>query len=331
MGKGEHTVSVVICAHTLERWKDIREAIYSVRNQVLAPHEIVVVIDHNPELLQRTKAEYPDAVVTANREARGLSGGRNTGIAVSSGSLVAFLDDDAIADPHWLSGLVRHFGNSDILGVTARVEPLWIGVRPGWLPEEFLWTIGCSYRGLPTVPQEVRNVFGGAMIMKREVFERVGGFAAGLGRQGTRLPLSCEDTEICIRAKTKVPGGRFMLEPASIIWHKVPSARLTWRYFRSRCYAEGLSKGYLAALFKGQDVLGTERQHVLHTLSRGFVRGLADALFRFDPDGLKRVAAILLGVTSAGAGLLTARFLRLPPQFQDTAESLAARVNRSDA
>jgi GT2 family glycosyltransferase len=200
MGDGQYTVSVVVCAHTLDRWIDIREAVHSLRNQVL-PNEVVVVIDHNPELLRRTKAEYPDAIVVANREARGLSGGRNTGIAVSSGSLVAFLDDDAIADPHWLSRLARHFENPDILGVTARVEPLWVGVRPGWLPDEFLWTVGCSYRGLPTVPREVRNVFGGAMIIKREVFERVGGFAAGLGRQGTGVPLSCEDTEICIRAK----------------------------------------------------------------------------------------------------------------------------------
>lgn len=318
MGDGPHTISVVICAHTLDRWRDIREAVRSVRNQTCRPHEIVVVIDHNAELLKRARAEYPDVLVVANHEAKGLSGGRNTGISMSRGSLVAFLDDDAVADPHWLARLARHFEQPDVLGVTARVLPLWIGGRPGWLPEEFLWTIGCSYRGLPTVTRDVRNVFGGAMMMRRDVFERVGGFAAHLGRQGGGLPLSCEDTELCIRAKTEFPKGRFMLEPASIIWHKIPAARLSWVYFRMRCYAEGLSKGYLATLFKGQDVLAAERDHILHALLRGFLRGFADALFHFDPNGLKRAAAIVLGVTCAGGGFLVARLSRPRPSFPES-------------
>jgi glucosyl-dolichyl phosphate glucuronosyltransferase len=307
MSNNTHSISVIICVYALDRWNDICEAVQSVRNQLLAPDEIIIVADHNSELLQRAKVEYPTLLVVANREPPGLSGGRNTGIAVSSGSLVAFLDDDAVADPRWLSLLAEHCENPNVLGATARVAPLWIGKRPGWLPEEFLWTVGCCYRGLATTLGEVRNVIGAGMIMKREIFERAGGFAAALGRQGTHFPLSCEETEMCIRAKTVFPEGRFMFEPASIVWHKVPSSRLTWTYFRSRCYAEGMSKAYLTLLSKARGVLETERRYILRALSRGLVRGFADFVFRRDPDGLKRSAAILLGVASAGAGFLVAR------------------------
>lgn len=142
------SISVVICAYTLDRWKDLCEAVQSVRNQVRPFHEIIVVVDHNSGLLERAKAEFQDLLVVANREAPGLSGGRNTGIAISSGSLVAFLDDDAVADPYWLSRLAEHCERPNVLGASARILPLWIGERPGWLPEELLWTVGCSYRGL---------------------------------------------------------------------------------------------------------------------------------------------------------------------------------------
>jgi GT2 family glycosyltransferase len=302
-----HTISVVICVYTMDRWKDICESVQSVRDQTLRPHEIIMVVDHNAELLKRAKAEFPDVLVVANREAQGLSGGRNTGIAVSSGSLVAYLDDDAVADPCWLSLLAAHCEQPDVLGATAKVMPLWIGEHPGWFPDEFLWTVGCSYRGLPTKPAEVRNVFGGAMLLKRQIFQRAGAFSTGLGRQNTGFPLSCEETELCIRARAAIPEGRFMLEPSSVIWHKVPAVRLTWAYFRSRCYAEGFSKAHLAGLCGNVDVLATERDYTLRILSAGFARGVSDLVFRLDADGLKRSAAIVLGLASAAAGYFAGR------------------------
>src|SRR5215472_5397258 len=86
-------VSVIICAYTLDRWDDLCAAVESLRRQVLRPDEIVVVVDYNPKLLQQAKMEFCDAVVIPNREARGLSGGRNTGLSASSAPLVAFLDE----------------------------------------------------------------------------------------------------------------------------------------------------------------------------------------------------------------------------------------------
>jgi glucosyl-dolichyl phosphate glucuronosyltransferase len=305
MPNDAHTISVVICIHTFDRWGDICEAVLSLRRQARAPDEFIMVVDHNDGLLARAQAEFPDIKVVANQGEKGLSGARNTGIAVSSGSLIGFLDDDAVADPDWLSRLVLLCEKSDVLGAMAQIAPLWVGNRPGWFPEEFLWAVGCSYRGLPMKTQEVRNVLGAAMLMKRQAFERAGGFAVQLGRTGKSSLLSCEETEFCIRAKTAFPDGKFMLDPSAIVRHKVPSSRLTWSYFRARCFAEGFSKARLTKLGEASTGdLATERAYVLRTLSSGVVRGVYDFVVHRQVDGLKRSAAIVLGLTQAGAGFV---------------------------
>src|SRR3954465_308419 len=72
-------VSVVICCYTEARWDDLLAAIESVQRQSASPHEIAVVVDHNPDLYWRLRAALPDFTIVENREGRGLSGGRNTG------------------------------------------------------------------------------------------------------------------------------------------------------------------------------------------------------------------------------------------------------------
>src|SRR5436190_14939245 len=95
-------ISVIICAHTEDRWNDLVAAVASVQQQTLSPKEIIVVVDHNPSLLKRAQEHLLDVVIVENRRTRGLSGARNSGIAVTKGNIIAFLDDDAIAEPHWL-------------------------------------------------------------------------------------------------------------------------------------------------------------------------------------------------------------------------------------
>ncbi len=95
-------ISVIICAYTQERWHDLVAAVESVRRQSVLPHEIIVVIDHNARLLEQVRVHIPDVIVTENYEPRGLSGARNSGIAMAQGALIAFLDDDTIAEPDWL-------------------------------------------------------------------------------------------------------------------------------------------------------------------------------------------------------------------------------------
>ncbi|WP_157251219.1 glycosyltransferase family 2 protein [Nonomuraea typhae] len=291
--------SVVICVYTEERWEDIRQAVESIENQRRQAHELILVVDYNRDLYLKLTRAYPKAVVVENSHERGLSGGKNTGAAVATGEVVAYLDDDAVADPGWLEALEEGFQEPGVVGVGGRTDPLWASERrPRWFPHEFDWTVGCTYRGMPAVRAPVRNVMGGNAAFLRAVVGEVGGFHSGIGRsvQGRKSrPLGCEETEFCIRLTQRRPGSVMLFEPRAVIGHKVPRQRETFAYFRSRCYAEGLSKALVTREVGAQDGLASERAHALRTLPRGALRGLGEAL-RGDPGGLGRAGAIVVGL-----------------------------------
>src|SRR5262245_60823833 len=120
------TVSVVISTHSEERWKDLLDAIDSVARQTYPAREIVVVVARAPHLLARLEREGVEVRAVANADAPGLCGARNTGVAVSEGDVVAFLDDDATAEPNWLEDLVHSYTDEHVLGVGGAIEAAWI-------------------------------------------------------------------------------------------------------------------------------------------------------------------------------------------------------------
>ena len=272
------SVSVVICAHTERRWDDTLAAAASVRGQNYAAKEIIVVVDHNRPLYERLKSALPDAMVVENREQQGLSGGKNTGIAMASGEVVAFLDDDAVADADWLKFMVGSYEEPGVVGVGGLTLPKWDTQRPAWFPEEFDWVVGCTYVGMPDHRAPVRNVLGGNASFRREVFGPVGGFRSGIGRAQGKRPLGCEETEFCIRLTQHMPSAVLLFDNRAKIWHRVAAERARFAYYRSRCYAEGLSKAMVTRSVGANDGLSSERQYTTKTLPRGVVRGLGDAL-----------------------------------------------------
>jgi glucosyl-dolichyl phosphate glucuronosyltransferase len=298
-------VSVVICAYTEKRWDDVLAAVDSVRAQELPPHEIIVVVDHNPVLLSRLRTAVADALVIENRFQRGLSGGKNTGIEVATGVVVAFLDDDAVAEPGWLRHLVAGYTQPDVIGVGGLTLPLWETCRPAWFPEEFDWTVGCTFVGRE--PGRVRNLLGGNASFLREVFALAGGFPEDIGRSAAhRRPLGCEETEFCIRLAQRCPGTSFLFEAGAVIHHRVPMQRCGFRYFRTRCYAEGLSKAQVTRSVGVADGLASERRYAAVTLRRGAARGLLEAVHG-DFNGLARSAAIATGLLCTTAGFAVGR------------------------
>jgi glucosyl-dolichyl phosphate glucuronosyltransferase len=299
------SISVVICAYTEQRWDDVLAAVRSAQAQTYPPEEVVLVVDHNPALLDRLREHLPEVRVVENREQRGLSGGKNTGVALARGSLVAFLDDDAIAEPDWLKYMAAGYTSEEIVGVGGMTLPLWETGRPSWFPQEFDWVVGCTFVGRE--PGPVRNLLGGNASFRREVFQVAGGFPTGIGRTATTSrPLGCEETEFCIRVSQHLPGAVFLYEPRSVIWHKASAARERFSYFRSRCYAEGLSKALVTRSVGVSDGLSAEREYTKVTLRRGVTRGLAQGL-RGEPVGFARAGAIVTGLTAASWGYVVGR------------------------
>ena len=307
------SISVVICVYTEDRWDHIRAAADSVRAQTLPAGETIIVVDHNPALYKRLVTFMPDVTVVENREARGLSGGRNTGAALASGALIAFLDDDAAADRDWLKYLVEDYANPDIMGVGGLTMPNWQTARPSWMPEEFLWVIGSNYKGMPPSGAPVRNLLGGNMSFRREVFSLIDGFQSGIGRSAHSLPLGGEETEFCIRLHQRSPGAVLVMEHRAKVWHFVSDSRCRFSYFLSRCYAEGISKAQVADSVGSGDGLSTEYSYAIRTLPLGVVRGIAD-LFSGDPAGLGRAGSIIVGFSVTAASYFKTKLGRARQQ-----------------
>ena len=298
-------VSVVICAYTEERWHNLVLAVASVFHQ--GPREIIVVIDYNPQLLQRVRAHITGITVLENTGPKGVSGARSTGVMQATGALIACLDDDAIAAPDWLEKLSVCCADPMVLGAGGTVKPQWEGKQPRWFPTEFYWVLGCSYQPLTEQPVEVRNLWAGCMCIRREVFEAIGGFRSDIGHVGKQT-LGGEETELCIRAKQHWPHKKFLYDSRASIHHAIPARRATLRYFLTRCYAEGFSKAIITRCVGFKDSLSTERAYTLHMLPLGVVRGCADCLLRLDATGLQRAAAIIAGLFTTTAGYIVGTF-----------------------
>ena len=291
-------VSVVICSYTFDRWDGLLAAVESALRQTLPPKEVIVVIDHNPELYARAGSVLPHATVINNENLAGISGARNAGLSAATGEILAYLDDDAIASETWLEDLLAAFTSDRVLGAMGLIAPLWETARPGWFPAEFDWVIGCTYVGMPQ-DGEVRNLFG-ADSFRRHILAEAGGCSVELGRTSTQA-LGDEETGACIRMSLLRPDGVFIHTSGARVDHHVPASRTTWQYFRRRCWGEGISKANLSRIVGARTGLSSELHHTLVTIPSGVGRALQSFL-RGDSAGLARAAALVAGLAVTTTG-----------------------------
>ncbi|MCA2214979.1 glycosyltransferase family 2 protein [Jidongwangia harbinensis] len=292
-------VSIVIPTHSELRWESLSRTVASARAQQRAATEIIVVVDHNPALYRRALRELTGVTVLENVYARGASGTRNTGAFQTRTPLIAFLDDDTVADPGWLGHLIAPLTDPAVVGAGGGIAPAWEGDRPRWLPDELLWTVGVSYTGMPTSTAVIRNVWSASMIVRRDVFVAVGGFRIGFGKLGEQN--RPEDTELCLRMSA-ASGGHWMYVPAAIIDHDVPHGRSTFRFLMRRCYAEGRGKVQMAGLLPRTQKLGAERDYVRRVLPRAVARNLLAASHGRGMFHALRAATVVAAVAAAGLG-----------------------------
>ncbi|KAA9149738.1 glycosyltransferase [Amycolatopsis acidicola] len=327
MSAEDLATSVVICAYTDRRWEDLVAAVASVREQTVPASEIIVVIDHNPALAERAAAEFVGAAVVENSGRRGLSGARNTAIELAKGDVVAFLDDDAVAEPDWLAQLLAGYRDTRVLAVGGSAAPRWPdGVRSPLLPArgdgtgELDWVIGCTYTGQPVTETPVRNVMGCNMSFRREAFRLAGTFTEDLGRIG-RTPLGCEETELCIRLHQASPGAMILFRPQAAVRHRVTPDRLTWGYLRRRGWGEGLSKALVSRSVGADAALSTERDYLRRVIPAAWFRELS-RFARGRRSGLTGMVALVLVVASTAAGYLRGKLAGDKLRIRSTAPKL---------
>jgi hypothetical protein len=319
---------VVVCTYDTSRFWQLEAAVQSLIDQTLPPMEVIVVVDGNSELASRAREKAWPVSVVERADRGGSAAACNTGVEHSHGDFVAFLDDDAVAEPDWLAWLAKAMESPDILGAGGFSEPLWEASKPPrWFPDELLWAVGCSYRGLPEDPGEIRNVFGGCACFPRSLFATVGLFNGTLGRHGKDM-VGGYEAEFCIRA-SKAARGTFLYEPRARIRHRVPTARSTLGYLVQRCFSEGQSKALLAALAGSRLGLSDEARFFSHVIPRAVAQRLSPTR-PARRDAYLQLAALLLCTSSAVCGYLTA-FPWARRRAQASVANRAGDQARSDA
>src|SRR5262249_5439924 len=94
-------ISVIVCSYNGAR--TIGECLSGLRRLEYPDFEVVVVSDGSSDRTAAIAEEHGYRVIeTPNR---GLSSARNTGLQLATGEIVAYIDDDAYPDPHWLTYL----------------------------------------------------------------------------------------------------------------------------------------------------------------------------------------------------------------------------------
>jgi glycosyltransferase involved in cell wall biosynthesis len=296
------SAAVVICTYAESRLTLLDAAISAAQRELRPGDELVVVVDHNDELLCRLRAR-PGLATTFNREQRGLSGARNSGVAASAAEVVVFLDDDAVPRAGWLDQLLTPFSDADVVGVGGAVHARWETVRPTWWPPELDWVVGCSYAGQQL--GTVRNPIGANMAFRRAAVVAAGGFRAGLGRVGV-TPLGCEETELGLRLRS-LGLGRCVVVGDAAVDHFVPAERATLRYLTKRCFSEGISKAVVRhhaaqlTFDRATSTLAPERRY-LRSLATGMGRSVRRASTSRHPTAAGAAFAIPIGLACAVAG-----------------------------
>jgi GT2 family glycosyltransferase len=255
-------VSVVVSTYTIDRLNDVLECISSLKRQTLRPLEIILVLDNDVGLVDFYRSRVSGDVKIVVSDGFGLSNARNAGVKNAEGEIVAFIDDDAVADERWLENLVKSYDDPLVLGVGGLIKPIWESSRPIWFPEELDWIVGCSYKGLPERKTCVRNPIGCNMSFRRSVIIDVGYFSMAVGRIGNNL-LGHEDTEFGIRATNKLHGTKIIFDPEAVVYHKVSEKRATLKYVLRRSFAEGFSKSGLSSNRSNtEDLLSPEKRYL---------------------------------------------------------------------
>lgn len=220
-------ISVVI--PTYNKPNDVVQTIESLLNQSCRPLEIIVIDDgSDPPLSLKFKVKNLK-LIRFNKNV-GACNARNYGIKVAKGDYVAFIDDDAIADKHWLEEVRRGIDmGADILG--GPLEPIYEMPPPKWWNEkEFGHVAGIGNWG--------GWIWGANMIVRKEVFKKAGLFRLELGpRKGKHL--SHEESDLINRAKRL--GYSVLFMPKAVVYHKVESHEMTIRRILKQEYYNGKS------------------------------------------------------------------------------------------
>jgi len=229
---------VIIC--TRNRASSLVDAIRSLLVQDFPSdaYEIVIVDNGSTDNTQQIVHEFAEEDVTCRYEFEsvlGLPRARNSGAQASRGELLAYIDDDALADRGWLKAMVaahlEALGQLAVIG--GKSELLWEGERPGWITDDLLpYLSDSSHLG------ETKRILnadefpvGVNLSIRKDLLINIGGFDTSLPPYGN------DEVELCTRLRAL--GGAVNYAPEASVKHRVSGERVTLKYFVDRFFRQG--------------------------------------------------------------------------------------------
>lgn len=334
------TVTVIIPTYSMQRWDLLCAAVQSVENQTFAPRELIICVDNNPELFRMAVERWESAAEACGLPIRvlaseqrhnssdlaaharahgarrrfGAGNARNIAATQAVGDILAFLDDDAVADRDWLSEIVPSYENPKVLAVGGAPLPQFETARPRWMPLQFDWVFGCAYEGMPESRAPSVRLIGANMSVRAEALAQIGGFHS----------IDFDDMDMCHRVALLGGEGSVVYNPQARVRHYVPAERVTWQYFWRRCFFVNKQKVETLLKLADQKHFAPDLSFVFRTLTRGLARELISAATG-DGGAVGRAVAIIVGIACAGAGNLLGQARYRRPSYARSQDGSASR------
>ncbi|WP_420403252.1 glycosyltransferase [Nisaea sp.] len=215
-------ISVYVPCYNAER--TIGACLASLIAQVRKPDEILVIDDGSKDRTLKIAKRYPGVRIVQHAVNKGLATARNTGVRFTKGDLIASIDSDCAADPHWLRILAEEMERSpDLCGVAGAVNETERGtIADRWRTYHMRQHYGQS------VVENPRFLFGANTVFRRSALEAAGRYPPVLRTNG-------EDFEICRKIYAKIPDAKLRYLPSAYVHHLRRDtfksiANAYWRY-----------------------------------------------------------------------------------------------------
>ncbi|HYI07983.1 MAG TPA: glycosyltransferase [Thermoanaerobaculia bacterium] len=217
-------ISVVVCTYNGAR--TIRDCLEGLLRLDYPDYEAIVVNDGSTDATPDIAAEYPFRLIST--ENRGLGNARNTGMEAATGEIVAYTDDDARPDPHWLQYLAAAFRDSTHAGIGG---PNIAPAGDGFVAECIAHAPGGPVHVLLD-DSVAEHIPGCNMAFRRDALLAAGGC-------DPIYRLAGDDVDLCWRMQQS--GRTLGFSPAAIVWHhRRSSVRMYWRQQQAYGRAEAL-------------------------------------------------------------------------------------------